>query len=63
GQKLSAEALKKLTRGLTTTLLETLKSLGKRKPGQKRLRERITQTLESSPLAESRSRLDREAGE
>lgn len=63
GQKLSAEALKKLTRGLTTTLLETLKSLGKRRPGQKRLRERITQTLESSPLAESRSVLDREAGE
>jgi len=63
GQKLSAEALKKLTQGLTTTLLETLKSLGKRKPGQKRLRERITQTLESSPLAESRSTLDREAGE
>lgn len=63
GQKLSSEVLKKLTRGLTTTLLETLKSLGKRKPGQKRLRERITQSLESSPLAESRSALDREAGE
>jgi small GTP-binding protein len=63
GQKLSAETLKKLTRGLTTTLLETLKSLGKRRPGQKRLRERITQTLESSPLAESRSVLDKEAGE
>jgi GTPase len=63
GQKLSTEALKKLTRGMTTTLLETLKSLGKRKPGQKRLRERITQSLESLPLAESRSALDSEAGE
>jgi GTPase len=63
GQKLSTEALKKLTRGMTATLLETLKSLGKRKPGQKRLRERITQALESSPLAENRSALDREAGE
>ncbi|MBN1303419.1 MAG: DUF697 domain-containing protein, partial [Anaerolineales bacterium] len=63
GQKLSAEALKKLTQGLTATLLETLKSLGKHKPGQKRLRERITQTLENSPLAESRSALDSEAGE
>jgi hypothetical protein len=48
---------------MTTTLLESLKSIGKRKPGQKRLRERITQSLESSPLAESRAALDREAGE
>jgi GTP-binding protein Era len=63
GQKLSTEALKKLTRGMTTTLLETLKGLGKRKPGQKKLRERITQSLESLPMAESRSALDREADE
>ncbi len=63
GEKLSTEALKKLTQGMTTYLLETLKSLGKRKPGQKGLRERITQSLESSPLAESRSALDSEAGE
>ena len=63
GEKLSNEALKKLTQVMTTYLLETLKSLGKRKPGQKGLRERITQALESSPLAESRSALDREVGE
>ena len=63
GEKLSNEALKKLTQGMTTYLLETLKSLGKRKPGQKGLRERITQALESSPLAESRSALDSEVGE
>ena len=63
GQKLSTEALKKLTQGMTTYFLDTLKSLGKRKPGQKGLRERITQSLESSPLAESRSALDSEAGE
>ena len=63
GEKLSTEALKKLTQGMTTTLLETLKGLGNRKPGQKGLRERITQSLESSPLAESRSMLDDEAGE
>ena len=63
GEKLSNEALKKLTQGMTTYLLDTLKSLGKRKPGQKGLRERITQALESSPLAESRSTLDREVGE
>lgn len=63
GEKLSSEALKKLTQGMTTTLLETLKGFGKRKPGQKGLRERITQSLENSPLAESRSALDDEAGE
>jgi small GTP-binding protein len=63
GEKLSAEALKKLTQGMTTYLLDTLKGLGKRKPGQKGLRERITQSLESSPLAESRSALDNEVGE
>lgn len=63
GEKLSTEALKKLTQGMTTTLLDTLKGFGKHKPNQKGLRERITQSLESSPLAESRSELDREAGE
>lgn len=63
GEKLSTEALKKLTQGMTTFLLDSLKSLGKHKPGQKGLRERISQSLESSPLAESHSALDNEAGE
>jgi small GTP-binding protein len=63
GEKLSTEALKKLTQEMTTYLLDTLKSHGRRKPGQKGLRERITQSLESSPLAESRSSLDKESGE
>jgi small GTP-binding protein len=63
GERLSTEALKKLTQKMTSYLLDALKGLGKRKPGQKGLRERITQTLESSPLAESRSTLDSEAGE
>jgi GTPase len=63
GEKLSTDALKKLTQKMTAYLLDTLKSFGKRKPGQKGLREHITQSLESSPLAESRSTLDSEAGE
>ncbi|HCC79244.1 MAG: hypothetical protein A2X25_15455 [Chloroflexi bacterium GWB2_49_20] len=63
GEKLSNEALKKLTQGMTSYLLETLKSPGKHKLSQKRLRESIAQSLESSPLAESRSALDREADE
>ena len=63
GEKLSAEALKKLTQGMTTYLLDTLKSLSKRKPGQKGLREHVTQSLENSPLAKSRSVLDRDVEE
>lgn len=63
GQKLSTEALKKLTHEMTTTLLDILKGLGKRKPGPKRLQERVTQALENSPLTGSRSVLDLEAGE
>jgi hypothetical protein len=63
GEKLSTEALKKLNQGMTAYLLVTIKSLGKHKSGPKGLRERITQSLESSPLAESRSALDSEASE
>jgi uncharacterized protein (DUF697 family) len=63
GEKLSAEALKKLTEQITTSMLDTLKSLGKHKPDQKKLQKSIAQSLESSPLAESRSALDNEAGE
>jgi uncharacterized protein (DUF697 family) len=63
GQKLSTEALKKITRETTAYLLDTLKSLGKRKPGQKGLQQRITESLESSPLAKDPSTLDKEAGE
>jgi len=63
GQRISTGALNKLTQEMTTYLLGTLKNLGKRKPGQKDLQQRITQSLESSPLAENRSLLDREAGE
>jgi small GTP-binding protein len=63
GQKLSTDALKKLTQAMTTYLLDTLKSLGKSKPDQKGLQQRITRSLENSPLAESRAALDSEAGE
>jgi GTPase len=63
GQKLSADALKKLTQVVTTYLLGTLKNLGKRKPGQKGLQQRVTQSLQDLPLAESQAALDKEAGE
>jgi GTPase len=63
GEKLSSDTMKKLTQGMTNYLLDTLKGLGRRKPGQKGLQQRITQSLESSPLAESHTPLDKEAGE
>ncbi len=63
GQKLSAEALKKLTRVVTAYLLGSLKNIGKRKPGQKGLQQRVAQSLEDLPMAESQSGLDNEAGE
>jgi len=63
GQKLSSEALKKLTQTVTAYLLDTLKGLGKRKPGQKGLQQRVAQSLENLPMAESRAALDNEAGE
>jgi len=63
GERLSSQAIKRLTQGMTSSLLDTLKSLGKSKPDQKGLRERITRSLESSPMAESRSALDTEVGE
>ena len=58
GQKLSSETLKKLTKVLTGSMLDTLKSLGKRKPNRKELEARISGSLQESPLAESPKPLD-----
>jgi small GTP-binding protein len=58
GQKLSSETLKKLTRAMTASMLDTLKSLGKRKPSRKELEARIRGSLQESPLAESPKPLD-----
>ena len=63
GEKLSSEAIKRLTQSMTSSLMDTLKRLGKRKPDQKELQERITRSLESSPMAESRKALDGEASD
>jgi small GTP-binding protein len=58
GQKLSSETLKKLTKVMTASMLDTLKSLGKRKPSRKELEDRIRGSLQESPLAESPKPLD-----
>jgi GTP-binding protein Era len=63
GEKLSSEALKKLTETLTASLLERLKNFGKRKPGQKELQKNISEALENTPLASSREAMDKAAGE
>jgi GTPase len=63
GQKLSTAALKKLTQAVTTYLLEALKNLGKRKPGQKGLQQRVAQSLQELPLAENSTALDDKLGE
>jgi hypothetical protein len=55
GERLSAEALKKLAQGVTTTLLDTLKGFGKHKPCQKVLQQSITKSMENSPLTDSQS--------
>jgi small GTP-binding protein len=62
GQRLSSETLKKLTKVLTVSMLDTLKSLGKRKPSRQELEARIGGSLEQSPLAESRKELDDQTG-
>ena len=58
GEKLSSATLKKLTRALTASMLDTLKSLGKRKPSRQELEARIRGSLQESPLAESPKPLD-----
>jgi hypothetical protein len=63
GEKVSTETIKNLTQGLTTYLLGTLKSLGKRKPDLRELRQRITQSLENSPLAKNHSQFDHDSNE
>jgi len=62
GQKLSSETLKKLTKVLTSSMLDTLKSLGKRKPSRQELEATISGSLEQSPLAESPQPLDDQSG-
>ena len=58
GQRLSSEAIKRLTRSLTASMLDSLKSRGKHKPTRQELENRIAQSLQESPLAESTKPLD-----
>ena len=46
GERMSTESLKKLTDQVTQSLLQSLKSLGSRKPGRKTLQAHIEKSLE-----------------
>jgi len=61
GQKLSSETLKRLTRAMTASMLDTLKSLGKRKPSRQALEARIRGSLQESSMAESPKHLDNQS--
>ena len=60
GEKLSSETVNKLTRQISAALMSSLKDLGKRKPGKKRLQDRITQALDESEMAVDRKILDQQ---
>ncbi|MDR3575181.1 MAG: 50S ribosome-binding GTPase [Anaerolineaceae bacterium] len=61
GEKLSSESLRKLTGEMTQYLLSSLKDIVKRKPDRKSLQQRISESLEKSPIAENREVLDNES--
>ncbi|MHC1783168.1 MAG: GTPase [Anaerolineaceae bacterium] len=51
GQRLSSEALKRITENVASRQLSSLMALGKHKPGSQSLQQRITDSLENSDLA------------
>lgn len=50
GERISSETISSITRQITAQILEALKNLGKRKPGEKSLRERIAAALERNEI-------------
>jgi len=61
GERLTGDTLKQLTRSVTEYLIDSLKSLGQRKPSKQGLQERISEALEQSPMAASQGALDAQA--
>jgi hypothetical protein len=52
GKKLSKDRMTELTRKITKDLLDSLKSLGKKKPSKEKLQEAVKQSLEEITLDE-----------
>lgn len=59
GERLSNDAMRRITGDLTKALLESLRGLGKRRPDRKSLKEQIEQTLQDSPLGKRREAVNR----
>ena len=59
GERISPAALKQMTEQLTGTMLASLRSLGRRKPDQQALKERVELTLQALPLASDSAAIDR----
>jgi len=53
GERLTTSSIKKISSDMTQTLIDSLRSLGKKKPSKRILQERITQALEKSPLSQN----------
>jgi small GTP-binding protein len=49
GERISRKTMERISRGVAATVIDRLKSLGKRRPKKITLRERIQETLEDSP--------------
>jgi GTP-binding protein Era len=54
GQRLSKETLNAMTRKVTSQLVDSLKSLGKRKPSREKLQEVISESLKEITIEESK---------
>jgi GTPase len=63
GERLSNQTLKNMTRALTTTLINSLRNFGKRRPGKETLKEQIEEALKEMPLGKDRTPLDQQAQE
>ncbi len=53
GERLTGDALRRLTRVVTSHMLDALKGLGRRRPDRRSLEEKVAAALESAPLPEA----------
>lgn len=54
GQRISSETLNQLTRKITAQMVESLKSLGKRKPSREKLQQAVAESLKEITIDENR---------
>jgi GTP-binding protein Era len=58
GERLSNDRLKEITKSMTTTILQSLRGLGKKKPSREALQESISQALNQADLPTSPSQIN-----